>query len=430
MRLNLSTVAASVLAAVSVVPIGALNIQRAPYSTKELTQAITENRDHRVHKIQGDDSLIVLFKEPAGQQNIEDNVPVFVPSVQVKEFVTQPNIEVNEPVSVLHVQIEESDGQTHIEVKESAAHPHIEVKEAAHPPVSVVNETPGRYHSIKVVNSCRHTIWPALFGPINEGFGEITTPEHQGFRLDPGSFQGVPIPHDWNGRVWAREHCTFDENGLGRCAIGDCDGKLHCMLSGQPTSLAEFNFKGNGKSIFYDISLVDGYNVGIGVYAIQNDTIIPELSPVCNLEGKDICPDKLRLQPFWPVHETTNFSSIPLPLELAKGRCLSLCKSAPIGVHPEYCCVGKHATPDTCFHNSYSAACKSACPDAYSYPYNDFSSSFIADQSDHWDFIVEFCPKKQSSSIRKAKLDKENLPFVPLKEPKDPSANTPSRHKA
>jgi hypothetical protein len=59
--------------------------------------------------------------------------------------------------------------------------------------------------------------------------------------------------------VWGRTGCSFNGNS-GRCATGDCGGALSCSLSGQfPMTLAEFSI--GGAQDFYDISVIDGYNV-------------------------------------------------------------------------------------------------------------------------------------------------------------------------
>ncbi|MED6152152.1 hypothetical protein PIB30_089184 [Stylosanthes scabra] len=42
----------------------------------------------------------------------------------------------------------------------------------------------------------------------------------------------------------------------------------------------------------------------------------------------------------------------------------------------EYCCIGEHATPQTCPPTNYSKMFKGACPRAYSYAYDDASSTW------------------------------------------------------
>ncbi|KAM0870334.1 hypothetical protein ACQ4PT_040067 [Festuca glaucescens] len=62
--------------------------------------------------------------------------------------------------------------------------------------------------------------------------------------------------------IWGRTGCSFNGNS-GRCATGDCAGALACTLSGQPPlTLAEFTLGGEFDS--YDISVIDGFNIGMG----------------------------------------------------------------------------------------------------------------------------------------------------------------------
>jgi len=73
----------------------------------------------------------------------------------------------------------------------------------------------------------------------------------------------VSIPDGWGGRFWARTGCNFDGSGQGPCATGDCGNKLECNGAGgvPPVTLAEITLNGDGGKDFYDISLVDGFNV-------------------------------------------------------------------------------------------------------------------------------------------------------------------------
>ncbi|KAI9110625.1 hypothetical protein K1719_018491 [Acacia pycnantha] len=65
---------------------------------------------------------------------------------------------------------------------------------------------------------------------------------------------------------------------------GDCGGQLYCRLSGQPpATLAEFSLNKWNNLDFYDISVIDGFNVPM------------EFSPTSNCRGlrcyADKCPD-------------------------------------------------------------------------------------------------------------------------------------------
>jgi len=55
-----------------------------------------------------------------------------------------------------------------------------------------------------------------------------------------------------------------------------------------------------------------------------------------------------------------------------------------------YCCTGQYGTPAACGPTSYSQVFKSACPAAYSYAYDDASSTFTCSGASSYD--VTFCP--------------------------------------
>ncbi|XP_017420217.2 pathogenesis-related protein 5-like [Vigna angularis] len=105
-----------------------------------------------------------------------------------------------------------------------------------------------------------------------------------GFALQPGSSVHLTAPSGWSGRFWARTGCTFDDSGAGKCATEDCAGGLKCIGGGVLLgTLVEFKIgsSGNGNKDFYDVSLVDGYNVGMGVRALsRNYQNLESLSPL------------------------------------------------------------------------------------------------------------------------------------------------------
>ncbi|KOM31014.1 hypothetical protein LR48_Vigan01g056900 [Vigna angularis] len=110
-------------------------------------------------------------------------------------------------------------------------------------------------------NHCSYTVWQGtLFG---NGAGILGS---GGFALQPGSSVHLTAPSGWSGRFWARTGCTFDDSGAGKCATEDCAGGLKCIGGGvPPVTLVEFKIgsSDNGNKDFYDVSLVDGYNVGM-----------------------------------------------------------------------------------------------------------------------------------------------------------------------
>jgi hypothetical protein len=80
------------------------------------------------------------------------------------------------------------------------------------------------------------------------------------------------------------------------------------------------------------------------------------------------------------------------------------CKSACEAFgDPQYCCSGTYASPDTCKPSSYSQFFKSACPRAYSYAYDDGTSTFTCDSTD---YIISFCPSGLISSSTQSRNEK------------------------
>jgi hypothetical protein len=211
-------------------------------------------------------------------------------------------------------------------------------------------------------NRCGDTVWPGLLA------GSGTPPlETTGFALAPGQSRALYAPQGWSGRFWGRSGCDFDAaSAKGSCATGDCgSGEVECRGAGAspPATLAEFTLDGAGGKDFYDVSLVDGYNLPMLVRATAPEC--PDTGCLVDLNG--LCPDELRA---------------------AHGRaCRSACEAFG---SPEYCCNGAYGNPNTCHPSQYSQLFKSACPNSYSYAYDDATSTFTCN---HTDYTITFCPK-------------------------------------
>lgn len=109
-------------------------------------------------------------------------------------------------------------------------------------------------------NRCKNTIWPG----IQPGAGK---PQLMGggLELAPGDSVNITSPKGWSGRFWGRRWCSFDDLGKGTCLTGDCGGALKCAGAGgaPPATLAEFTL--DSPFDFYDVSLVDGYNMPMSI---------------------------------------------------------------------------------------------------------------------------------------------------------------------
>ncbi|KAG6777964.1 hypothetical protein POTOM_017807 [Populus tomentosa] len=191
-----------------------------------------------------------------------------------------------------------------------------------------------------------------------------------GFELPQDSSRSFTAPTGWSGRFWARTGCNFDESGAGLCSTGDCgSGQVECNGFGAapPATLAEFTL-GSGGQDFYDVSLVDGYNLAMVVEGSGG-------SGMCASTG---CISDLNIQ-------------CPQELRVGEGdACKSACEAFG---SPEYCCSGAFNTPATCKPSVYSEMFKAACPKSYSYAYDDATSTFTCSGAD---YTVTFCPSSPS----------------------------------
>ncbi|CAL2233391.1 unnamed protein product [Prunus armeniaca] len=216
-------------------------------------------------------------------------------------------------------------------------------------------------------NRCTYTVWPGTLS----GNGAAVLGDG-GFALAPDSSVQLTAPRGWSGRFWARTGCNFDDSGNGKCLTGDC-GSLKCVGGGAPpVTLAEFTIGSTpGDKDFYDVSLVDGYNVAMGLRANGGTGDCQYAGCVADLNGN--CPPELRVTD--------------------SGKVVA-CRSACAAFNaPEFCCTGDHATPQTCSPTQYSVMFKTACPTAYSYAYDDASSTCTCAGSD---YLITFCPTGSS----------------------------------
>ncbi|RWW36261.1 hypothetical protein BHE74_00058733, partial [Ensete ventricosum] len=211
-----------------------------------------------------------------------------------------------------------------------------------------------------VTNDCGYTVWPGVLS--NAGSSPLAV---TGFALAPGESRSLDAPVPWSGRIWARSLCSADATGRFSCATGDCgSGAVECNGGGAapPATLAEFTLGGAAArdTDFYDVSLVDGYNLPVLV------------APQGGAAGAG-----------------------------AAGRGRGRGRLRPHRVHggpqrfafrtDRYCCSGVFGTPNTCGPTAFSQLFKNACPRAYSYAYDDATSTFTCPTAATAGYAVTFC---------------------------------------
>jgi hypothetical protein len=301
-----------------------------------------------------------------------------------------------------------------------------------------------------VANWCADDVYPALLTQGGSG------PDENGFQLQPGENQTMYVSRDWQGRIWGRTNCTFDDSGQAQgggsaCSTGDCGGALSCEIAGAaPATLAEFTLYGASSQAYYDLSMVDGYNLPMAIVLLANGNSELEsmsgskTNPACVASIGDLAPSS-----FYPYRNGQQFlgtsSDDPLPFvtdisasDVAEWCPWDLQVDAPLGpgngIYPypdgnvqrpvfdpclsacakynkdQYCCTGSYDGPSKCSHNYYSSAAKSVCPDAYSYAYDDQDSTFIVPEGGG--FQVIFCPGGRSTNILATKYVTINFIFI------------------
>ncbi|XP_027158546.1 thaumatin-like protein 1 [Coffea eugenioides] len=129
-----------------------------------------------------------------------------------------------------------------------------------------------------VANYCPFTIWPGTLAG-----SETPQLPTTGFQLQSGQSLRIPAVPGWSGRIWGRIGCTFDASGVGSCQTGDCGGRLECdgMGATPPASLFEITLGTGDDKDFYDVSIVDGYNLPLIAVPLFADFSLFPLQFIC-----------------------------------------------------------------------------------------------------------------------------------------------------
>jgi hypothetical protein len=221
-----------------------------------------------------------------------------------------------------------------------------------------------------LVNQSGQTIWPGVYG-------SNSIPDGGGFELASGASTTLTVPANWSGRIWARTYCTTNSDGSFSCETGDC-GALACngATGSASATLAEFTLGGGSAPDYYDVSLVDAFNLPM--------TIAPQGGSGCTTAGCSAnlltgCPSGLQ-----SVDSSGNLVA-----------CLSACT---VYQTDEACCTGAAATncdPSQAPVDSASYF-KSGCPDAYSYANDPVTSTLACSGASG--YVITFYPFTGSGS--------------------------------
>ncbi|XP_070673512.1 PR5-like receptor kinase isoform X3 [Malus domestica] len=223
-------------------------------------------------------------------------------------------------------------------------------------------------HAAKITftNNCPNTVWPGTVTGNQKPQLSLT-----GFELASKISRSVNVPSSWSGRFWARTRCATNAAGKFSCETADCgSGQVACngTTPVPPATLVEITIAENGGQDFYDVSLVDGFNLPIFV-APQGGTG-ECMASTCPANVNAACPTELQVK--------------------AADKSVISCKSACVAYgEPKYCCTPPNDQPRTCPPTEYSEIFEKQCPQAYSYAYDDKNSTFTC--SGEPDYVIIFC---------------------------------------
>ncbi|KAI0752643.1 thaumatin-like protein [Daedaleopsis nitida] len=231
-----------------------------------------------------------------------------------------------------------------------------------------------------VHNNCPFTVWPAIFTDLNVGSARPNQPT--GWAQNAYQSVSFQVPDNWKaGRIWARRDCDFSKPGPTSCLTGGCNGGLLCDPNTgtgvPPATVAEFTLQGDGSQDWYDVSLVDGYNLPMRV---TNNVGCPV--PDCPVDLGPNCPAALK----GPLDS----SGFPVG-------CKSAC-FAGLGdpVNNPNCCTGTHSQPGNCPASGvqYYDYFKSQCKNSYVYAYDESSGTALwtCDSNKSADYTITLCP--------------------------------------
>ncbi|HTQ43022.1 MAG TPA: thaumatin family protein [Polyangiaceae bacterium] len=208
----------------------------------------------------------------------------------------------------------------------------------------------GLPRTFTVTNHCAQTVWAAALPATTFPGGLV--------EMAPGySFQ-VGVDNGWSGRIWGKTRCTTS------------GGTTTCASSAFPASLAELTLTKSATGLdFYDVSLVDGFNLPIALDAV-NHTPDPAHPYDC---GSPTCAVNLNATCAAQFQDSANGQVIAC----ANDACKVVGNNNP-------------SSPACTYPNQYTEFFKMACPAAYSYPKDDPTSTFTCKGFN--DYAVVFCP--------------------------------------
>ncbi|KAK2373097.1 pathogenesis-related thaumatin protein 3.5 [Trifolium repens] len=196
-----------------------------------------------------------------------------------------------------------------------------------------------------IVNKCSLIVFPAIFHGA-----ETTLPSSTGFSLHPGNSTVLTMPSTWSGSLWGRTHCSHSD-GKFSCLTGNCaSSTIECngVNASAPATLAEFNLNATSSGYdFFDVSVVNGYNLAMMVEAQVGNGFVDCMTRGCRLDLNKTCPSELKV--------------------MSGGDCIGCSATQPFSKYSEF----------------FTKACPRAKVDASTFQISVCAST---------DYLITFCP--------------------------------------
>ncbi|KNA13180.1 hypothetical protein SOVF_119100 [Spinacia oleracea] len=224
---------------------------------------------------------------------------------------------------------------------------------------------PGAATTFTVENNCNYTVWPVIqTASMDNGFSLLS-----GESKVVNNISATQAP---SGQLWGRTLCSTNRlTGNFSCLTGDCgSGKMDCqgMTSTSPTTLIDFSTSKQINQDFYDVSVVDGYNIPVAVSPQGSSCAVTG----CVFDLNDNkCPEKLR------VINNGNIIGCRNPCDVSHSINGFDCKENGSSI--------------------WSLILKKACPRAYTIPQDDATAAFSCPSPKS--YSVTFCPSPTVASI-------------------------------
>jgi len=229
-------------------------------------------------------------------------------------------------------------------------------------------------------NTCAQDVYVSLGGNPQPGGG--------GFRLNAHATNKLTVAGTTCcARIWVSTGCTFGSNDKPTsCKSGWNDGQ---------NTLFEFTW---GSNDFYDISLVDAWNVGIDVTTVgptdKNGYHCNDIP--CDKFTVANCPDELKIlngdgsfrscvSSCAAINNQTQVNKYPILAQNKAG--ISKCCNE----QPDTPCDVNSGWPVSSNGLNYYQVFKKYCPSSYVWPYDDKTSTFTCNERPSYIMTIASC---------------------------------------